>query len=171
MNRKVLSLCAFVFLACSREKTPSPDSTITVAPGSARVPPAPVSSGVPGCEHTGQWEACSLERRLKQSGFVVKRLDDAVERNGFSVKPVAYALGSSRLEAFFYKNEAAAAKDIAGLDTLTATPAGTPSQWPSTPTVVRSANLIAVYLGQSPRQSERFALAITAGPPQPGSPR
>jgi hypothetical protein len=86
---------------------------------------------------------------------------------GFSVAPTAYVLGHSRLEVFVYPDEAALARDIAGIDTLTASPRGRPSAWEATPTFVRSANLVAVFLTDSPVQAERLTLAITAGAPQP----
>ena len=123
------------------------------------------------CEHTGQWASCSLERRLKQSGFVLKKLDEKPSRPGFNVRPVVYSLGSSRLEVFIYDNEAALQRDLRAIDTVAVAPKGSTASWPSTPTLIRSANLAAVLLTQNPRQAERVVLAITAGPPQPGSPR
>jgi hypothetical protein len=68
---------------------------------------------------------------------------------------------------FVYPDEAALAKDIAGIDTLTASPRGSSSVWETTPTFVRSANLAAVFLTDSQVQAERLTLAITAGAPQP----
>lgn len=70
-----------------------------------------------------------------------------------------------------YPNEAALAKDIARIDTLTASPRGGSSLWETTPTFVRSVNLAAVFLTDSPVQAERLTLAITAGAPQPNSGR
>jgi len=124
-----------------------------------RPSPNPVSSVVRNpCEHTGLWAECSLERRLKQSGFVVKKLDEKPPHDGFTIEPVVYSLGSSRLEAFFYKDEKSANRDGATVDTAQVT-------------LIRSANLVALLSSQNARQAERVMLAITAGPPQPGSPR
>ena len=117
------------------------------------------------------WAECSLERRLKQSGFVVKKLDEKPERAGFKIKPVVYSLGASRLEVFFYPDEKAVTRELTAMDTIAVSPKGSPGTWPSTPTLIRSANLIAVLMSQNPRQAERVALTITAGPPQPGAPR
>lgn len=120
------------------------------------------------CPRTGRWALCSLERRLKQAGFVVTRVaGDAPRRAGFSVTPAAYTLGHSRLEVFVYPDEAALVRDIAALDTVTASPRGKSGAWESVPTFVRSANLAAVFLTDSPVQAERLTLAITAGAPQP----
>ena len=124
------------------------------------------------CPRTGRWALCSLEKRLGQSGFVVKRVGGGSPRRaGFSVAPTVYILGRARLEVFVYPDEAALAKDIASIDTLTASPRGEPNSWETTPTLVRSGNLAAVFLTDSPVQAERLMLAITAGAPQPGSVR
>jgi hypothetical protein len=95
----------------------------------------------------------------------------AAKRAGFSVMPVAYSLGQARLEVFVYTDQAALDRDISRMDTLLVVPKGTTSTWESVPTLIRSANLAAVLLTDSPRQAERVALALTAGAPQPGSPR
>ena len=120
------------------------------------------------CPRTGKWALCSVEKRLQQAGFVVRPADGvALRRAGFSVVPTAYTLGHARLEVFVYPDESALARDIAGIDTLTASPRGRPSVWETAPTFVRSANLAAVFLTDSPVQAERLTLAITAGAPQP----
>ena len=168
-----LVITVFVIAACSSGKDRAADSanTQSVAATQASAPQRmPATTGNP-CEHTGLWSACSLERRLKQSGFVVRKLDEKPARAGFSIEPVVYSLGSSRLEVFIYPDEKALAKDMQSLDTLAVAPKGSTASWPSPPTLIRSVNLAAVLLTQNQRQAERVVLAITAGPPQPGSPR
>jgi hypothetical protein len=111
-----------------------------------------------------------VEKRLSQSGFVVRRVPDSTKRRaGFSVIPIAYILGRSRLDVFVYPNADAVARDVRGLDTTLAGPRGRPNQWGFgvQPTFIRSGNLIAVFLTDNPTQSERLSLAITAGAPQP----
>jgi len=92
-------------------------------------------------------------------------------RAGFSVMPAVYTLGRAHLEVFIYADSTAMARDLAKIDTLTVVPPGTPSPWDGTPVLVRSANLAAVFIADDGRQIERLTLALTAGPPQPGSPR
>ena len=121
------------------------------------------------CPRTGLWAQCSVEKRLSQSGFVVRALpDSARRRNGFSIAPLAYLLGRSRLDVFIYPTADAAGRDVAGLDTAIAGPRGARNQWGFgvQPTFVRSANLLAVFLTDNPTQSERLTLALTAGAPQ-----
>jgi hypothetical protein len=127
---------------------------------------APIGSG---CPRTGKWALCSVESRLAQSGFVVRRVSgDPPRRAGFSVMPAVYTLGRSRLEVFIYPSESALAADVAKLDTLSAAPRGVPNPWPFfSPTFVRSANLAAVFLTDNATQAERLTLALTAGAPQP----
>ena len=109
---------------------------------------------------------CSLEKRLKRSGFVAERIEgDSSRRAGFDVAPAVYKLGRGRLEVFLYESEQALAKDLAGLDTISVTPPGAAGVWPSPPTLIRSGNVAAVFMDQTPRQAERLVLAITAGAP------
>ena len=119
------------------------------------------------CPPTGRWARCSVEKRLTQSGFVVKPAEATpARRAGFSIAPSVYRLGSSHLEVFIYPDEKAMQGDLAGIDTLTASPAGSPTQWESTPTFVHSNNLAAVFLTDSRVRAERLTLALTAGAPQ-----
>lgn len=124
------------------------------------------------CPHTGLWALCSVERRLRQAGFVLRPAEaESPARAGFTVKSAVYMLGQARLEVFIYDDEAALSRDLARMDTLTVAPPGTTPSWESQPSLVRSGNLAAVLLTQNQRQAERVMLALTAGAPQPGSPR
>lgn len=173
---RLIATVAFLVAGCQKSDT-TPDSASVVAA------PPPVQTSEPQqiardtasqCPHTGLWAPCSVERRLRQSGFVARKLDgETPTRPGFSVEPVAYSLGrSARLEIFLYKTAAELARDVAGLDTVRVVPLGSAtSPWESTPTLIRSGNLAAVLLASSPVQAERLSLALTAGAPQPGSPR
>lgn len=158
--------------ACRSNPESTKDSASVVVPAQTTAAINSTAGKASPCPHTGLWAECSVERRLKQSGFVVKRVDSvATERAGFSVKPIVYSLGKSRLEVFLYENEKALAKDVAKLDTVLVVPIGSVSTWPTTPTFIRSANLIGILTSGNQRQAERVVLAITAGAPQPGSPR
>ena len=134
----------------------SPDTSV----GSNNGPASP-------CPRTGKWALCSVEKRLEQSGFVVRPIPgDAPRRAGFSVAPAAYTLAKSRLEVFIYPDETSLSRDVAKLDTVTAAPRGTAGHWPGTPTFVRSGNLAVVFLTDNATQAERLTLALTAGAPQ-----
>lgn len=159
--------------ACSRSAPERADSaaSATIPANTAGSSPAAGASSAPTkspCPRTGRWALCSIETRLTQSGFVVRRVrGDVPRRAGFSVPPVVYTLGRTRLEVFIYPNESTLAADVAKLDTTFAAPRGTRNPWLMIPTFVRSANLAAVLLTDNPTQAERFTLALTAGAPQP----
>ncbi len=166
MNRRLLVLIV-ACLACGQSEEPEAGTatsrSVVITPIIPDVPRAAPQGKCPG---TGYWALCSLESRLKRSGFVLTKLDrDTARRAGFSVTPTAYKLGRGRLEVFLYDDSIALARDIARLDTVTVAPSGSQSMWPSTPTLVRSGNLAAVFMEQNQRQAERFILAITAGAP------
>jgi len=173
MRARQLLFAVIAAGACTRGKETATDTAASpvISSAPATRPTDSTRTVSNPCEHSGLWAQCSLERRLKQSGFVVKKLDEEPTRAGFSIKPSVYSLGASRLEVFFYDDAQSANRDLATLDTVTVAPKGSQSSWPSTPVLIRSANLAAVLLTQNQRQAERVVLAITAGPPQPGSPR
>jgi hypothetical protein len=165
--------------AASDDTAKASSTPATVAAGSVAAGPAGTSAiaaaksgaspAAPACPRTGQWALCSVERRLVQSGFVIRRVGGAPPRRaGFSVLPAVYTLGRSRLEVFIYPSEATLAADVAKIDTVSAAPPGAKNPWPFfSPTFVRSANLAAVFLTDNPTQAERLTLALTAGAPQP----
>jgi hypothetical protein len=167
-------------LGCGQSRKPSAsnDSASLVATAvsgdsapSANADSTPATKA-PTCPRTGQWALCSVEKRLEQSGFVLRKaVLPGPKRAGFSVTPTTYLLGSAKLEVFVYPDEGTLARDWAGLDTLRASPRGTTTAWDAPPTLVRSANLAALFLSDSPEKSDRLALALTAGAPQPGTTR
>lgn len=166
-------LALATLVACSRSSPARADSASSAATTSDGVsdslPRTTTSSTAksPACPRTGMWAPCSVETRLIQSGFVVRRVSgEAARRAGFSVRPIAYTLGRTRAEVFIYPNESTLAADVARIDTLSAAPRGARNPWMMMPTFVRSGNLAAVFLTDSPTQAERFTLALTAGAPQ-----
>ena len=172
MTSRAVGLAALTFsLACGRGGGPGDKAVQTSSVSVSQ--PVPVNDTAPRsdpCPRTGLWAQCSVEKRLSQSGFVVRFLpDSAKRRSGFTVVPLAYLLGRSRLDVFIYPTADAAAHEAASLDTTIAGPRGVRNQWGMgvQPTFVRSANLLAVYLTDNPTQSERLSLALTAGAPQP----
>lgn len=136
-------------------------SSTTIAAGNA-----PTARSSP-CPRTGLWALCSVEKRLRDAGFVARRgADEAPHRAGFSVTPAVYTLAGKRLEVFIYPNESALSADVRNIDTVSASPRGAPNPWPMPPTFVRSGNLAAVFLTDNATQAERLTLALTAGAPQ-----
>lgn len=77
------------------------------------------------------------------------------------------ALGRSELRVFLYRDSLTAARDLADVDTLTLARKGAAFPWPSAPTVIRSANLVAVLFDAGAEKIERVQLTLSAGAPQP----
>jgi len=172
MLRKLPAMVAVLALGCghARPDAASSDSPSVGTSGVAvdTTPASGTTTPKTACPRTGLWALCSVEKRLTQAGFVVNyATEPSPRRAGFSVSPATYRLGRSRLEVFIYADSAAARRDVAKLDTLTASPRGTPTNWGTPPTFVRAGNLLAVFLTDSPQQAERLMLALTAGAPQP----
>jgi hypothetical protein len=171
----LILLVSATVTACKRgaSEGAGDSASFTAAAAPAATPTASSSAttgnGAPACPRTGKWALCSVEKRLGQSGFVVRRMSgEAPHRAGFSVVPAVYMLGRSRLEVFVYPSESALAADVAKIDTISAAPRGAPNPWPFfSPTFVRSANVAAVFLTDNATQAERLTNALAAGAPQP----
>ena len=172
MTRKSWLIVASVTLAlaCGRSKDAQTADTSTAVATTVSTETDSTQPRTDACPRTGLWAQCSVEKRLSQAGFVVRRVPDSVKRrSGFSVMPIAYILGRARLDVFIYPTAQAVAGEASKLDTALAGPRGARNQWGVgvQPTFVRTANLIAVFLTDNPTQGERLSLALTAGPPQP----
>lgn len=156
--------------ACNSGDNNSAAKDTSIATQSPPPAPSPIAATkADDCPATGKWALCSVEKRLKRSGFVATRLpSESPARPGFSVKPAVYTLGRGRLEVFIYDDAGSMEKDIASMDTLTVSPAGTAPVWPSPAGLIRNGNLAAVYMDQSSRQAERLLMALTAGAPSGG---
>lgn len=170
---QTILLCALV-AGCGRssERAASMDSShageISLSSGATTVAASSGAEASSSCPRTGKWAVCSVEKRLRQSGFVVSPVPGAPpHRAGFGVAPVVYRLGRARLEVFIYADEASLARDVAKLDTVTVAPRGTAANWGGIPTFVRAGNLVAVFLTDNPTHADRLSLALTAGAPQP----
>ncbi|MEX2110305.1 MAG: hypothetical protein WD802_06865 [Gemmatimonadaceae bacterium] len=172
LSRLTVACLCFVTASCGRADQPETSATAGPPRDSAvgrSAPSAAVGQASSPCPRTGRWAVCSLEKRLEQSGFVLKKgQGEPARRSGFSVKPVVYTLGGrARLEVFVYPDEAALTRDVAKMDTALAAPRGQSNDWEIPPRFIRSGNLVAVLLTRNELQAERATLAITAGAPQP----
>ncbi|MCC6243881.1 MAG: hypothetical protein IT353_13640 [Gemmatimonadaceae bacterium] len=157
-----------VSAACGGERQ---DNKATVTAGAPQVvrPPAP---GDPSCPRTGQWQPCGLVDRLVKAGLSFKATGDSARVPFLAVPGVRYRVAvTDTMLAFFFEDSATVDRTLATLDTVRMAPAGdTTTRWPSPPAIIRSANLLALYFAESPRQIERVRLAITAGAPAKSQP-
>jgi hypothetical protein len=183
MLRRAITLVPLTLIgasACdgSQKDAPVADSTRAVAdvgvddaaPDSAEQARVDsVLAVLASCPRDGRWHACSVERRLAQSGLrPVLEPDSAGGIPGVTGDAVHWRLGRQRLRVVLFTDSAAARTAIAGLDSLRAAPLGdTAARWSERATLLRSANAISLLLGGSDRTVERVTDALLAGPPQP----
>lgn len=162
-----LVVLAVVLCACRQDEA-RPDSV-------AAAPPPPAAVGVdsttPACPATGLWAQCALVERLDRSGLV-PRVDSAarVDEPPLTVPGTLVRVGNSELEVYLYPTIAAREADAAKLDATKYLAYGAPVPIQPTPTLIQSANLIAIFHSRNDHQRERVGDAITAGPPQPARP-
>jgi hypothetical protein len=119
----------------------------------------------PTCKSEGDWQSCSIEKRLTDAGFVPIKKGPA-PTGVFPVVGTTYALGEAQLHIYLFKSGTEREKAIANIDTSTVSRRGSASPWPLTPTLITSNNLVAVLVSDNGRQIERVQLAITAGLPR-----
>lgn len=173
-----ISFTAGLAVACGgrHDRSAAPDS-VSVAASAPGDTSGHLASGTAStttkrstCPPTGLWALCSVQKRLERAGFVLIKLPDTARQPaGFRIRPISYKVGRSTLEVFLYQDEKSLEKDWTQLDSATASPRGAAPAWSAPATLVRSANLAAVFLTESAEEAERLALALTAGAPQPAA--
>lgn len=155
--------------ATSADSTPSPDVAAPLASDSGPDPYTDsIVAAIRSCPRDGLWHACSVERRLELSGLRPRLVDSVTRIPGIALDAQLWQIGRQSLRVVLFESDTKAAAAMATLDSARAAPIGDGSVvWPERPTVIRSANLVALMLGGSDRQIERVSNALTAGPPQP----
>ncbi|HEX5076621.1 MAG TPA: hypothetical protein VFW03_25650 [Gemmatimonadaceae bacterium] len=116
----------------------------------------------PACVSEGEWQPCSIEKRLTDAGFVPINKGPA-PTGIFPVAGTTYALGDAQLHVYIFKSAKEREQAVAAIDTTTVSRRGGPASWPLPPTVITSNNLVAVLVSDNARQIERVQLNITAG--------
>jgi len=127
-----------------------------------------VLAALAACPRDGLWHACSVERRLAQSGLrPVLEPDSTRPIPGVPGPATHWRLGRQQLWLVLFADSAAARDAMASMDSVRAAPRGdTTVAWPDRATLLRSANAVGVLLGGSDRTVERVTDALLAGPPQ-----
>ena len=171
---RLVALVALVALVGCGGDTRSPADSVaqgtpTVAqsapPRSDSSPPgASAPAGKPACTSEGDWQPCSIEKRLTDAGFVPIAKGPAA-RGVFDVAGTQYALGPAELHVYIFASAKDRAAAVAMIDTVRVTRGAGASPWSMPPTFITSNNLVAVLLSDNGRLIERVQLAITAGLP------
>ena len=163
-HRLHLALLVLTLGACA-ERAASTDSTGT-ATGATSIAATVAEPGNIACPATGLWSQCAIVERLDRSGLA-PRVDSTVQvdeppltARGFLVR-----IGRSDLEVFLYDDPAARERDQARLDSTRYVPYTEPPTMAQQPTLIASANALAILHSMNSHQRERVGDAITAGAP------
>lgn len=168
------ALIAVLLAGCGAEPA-SDDSSVAGAAGSgtggAAVAPADSVSGRPACPATGSWSRCAVVERLDRAGLAPRLDSTAIAReepltvDGFLVR-----VGNAELEVYLYPDTRARSRDVARVDTTRYLGYTEAVSMQQLPTLIQSANLVAILHSRNDLQRERIGDMLTAGPPQPSGP-
>jgi hypothetical protein len=109
--------------------------------------------------------------RLERAGLAPREDSAASTREepltatGFLVR-----VGNADLEVYVYPSASARTRDIGRVDTTRYLGYTEAVSMQQLPTLIQSANLVAILHSRSDHQRERVGDALTAGPPQPSAP-
>lgn len=176
----VFSASFIALIGCEGERGSPQDSAgkqgalpSAAAPAASTVAPRDTTgsanqTGVAGakaaCASEGEWQQCSVEKRLTDAGFVPVA-KGAAARGVFDIPGTQYALGPADLHVYIFPSAREREAAVAMIDTVTVARRSGASPWSMPPTFITSNNLVAVLLSDNGRLIERVQLAITAGLP------
>jgi hypothetical protein len=163
----LVALVAPLLAACQRDRASGGAESTAIAATPA--PAVPAAAKGP-CPATGAWAVCSVVERLTRAGLGTRLDSLSATEPPLSPPGALVHLGASQLELYIYPDTAARAREQAKLDRAKYLDYATPQNMRQQPTLIISANLIAILQSRNDHQRERVADAITAGPPQPSRP-
>ncbi len=118
------------------------------------------------CPKDGTWRPCAIADRLERAGLVPHVAPDTARLPFLTPAGQVWTVSRAELRVFLYEDAAQAAREAGALDRIRVAPRGESYTWPAPPTLIHSANMVAVLLSANERQAERVQLALEAGPPQ-----
>ncbi|HEU4995027.1 MAG TPA: hypothetical protein VFT29_09405 [Gemmatimonadaceae bacterium] len=162
-----MALAAMLVVACGRERGGKSRAAVG---GSAQVvatPPAQAVNTSQACPATGLWSECAVFQRLDRAGLAPRRDSATVSEPPLTPPGLLLRVGNSELELYIYPDAGTREREEARLDRAKYVDYAAPLSMQPLPTLIHSANLIAILHSRNDHQRERVADAITAGPPQP----
>ena len=168
-----------LLVACGRNPDKAADTTTDMAADTTAVMSAPVSAGMsaggfgsvsgvqPICPNTGAWMPCSVIYRLERAGLAPVRDSAPATEEPLQFPGILLTLGRGELELYIYESASARERDQSRLDPSKYVVYPAPVPMRPVPTLITSANLIAILHSRNDHLRERVSDAITAGPPQP----
>lgn len=170
-----LALVAMCVVACGRgaeqgDRAPRIDTVAPLASSGQTTDVGRRASGNP-CSATGLWAVCSVVDRLDRAGLV-PRLDSTARITEAPLTPrgTLVRVGNADLELYVYPDMASREREQRLLDRSQYVPFDAMQTMRPLPTLIASANLIAILHSRNDHLRERVSDAITAGAPQPPTP-
>ena len=165
----------FALAACGSGKESSADSAVTSAAAASRTDSAPasattpVTSAKPTCVSEGDWQQCSVAKRLTDAGYVPIE-KGAAPAGIFPVPGMTYALGRAEVHVYVFKSAKERAGAVSAIDTVAVAPKGKVPSWTMPATLITSNNVAAILVSDNDAQVERVHNAIIAGLPRASTP-
>ena len=158
-----IALAATLVVACGRAPDRAAIGHSTETVGVHRT--ASVSAA--SCPATGQWTECAVFQRLDRAGLAPRRDSGGATEPPLTVPGLLLRVNTSELELYIYADTKSREREEATLERSKYVDYATPLAMQPLPTLIRSANLIAILHSRNDHQRERVADALIAGPPQP----
>jgi hypothetical protein len=114
----------------------------------------------------GDWQQCSIEKRLTDAGYVPV-IKGPAPTGIFDVAGTTYVLGKAELNIYIFRSARDREAAVAQIDTNTVAPRGATAPWSMPPWFITSNNLVAVLVSDNGRLIERVQNAVRAGLPSP----
>lgn len=106
-------------------------------------------------------------QRLDRAGLAPRRdSSPEVSEAPLTARGTLFRINTSELEIYLYESASARERDEAKLERSRYLRAEDPVSMQTLPTLIHSANLIAILHSRNDHQRERVSDALTAGPPQ-----
>jgi hypothetical protein len=161
----VLGLAAALLSCSGDDERLEADSSRLAAPAAVSTTPASVA-GAGSCPATGLWSECAVLGRLDRAGLAPRRDSAATTEAPLAPAGTLVHIGRFQLELYVYPDAAARERDQSKLDRSKYLAYDAPIGMNPQPTLIHSANMIAILHSRNEHQRERVTDAIVAGPPQ-----
>jgi hypothetical protein len=167
--RAVLLLLVAGLGACAGDKPQMADSGRAIEVRIADTPLSAIGTKAP-CPATGLWQECSAFERLDRAGLAPRRDTSRVTEAPLTAQGHLIRVGNSELELYFYPDEGGREREAGRIDRAKYVAYDEAMPLRPLPTLIQSANLIAILHSRNDHQRERVGDALSAGPPQPSRP-
>jgi hypothetical protein len=158
--KRFRALVAVALLACSDERT---DRARTASRASSPESANEQQTASVPQEEPKQWTLREVAKRLTDGGLVVTDSGRTSVRHAFlAAEGRQMRVSGSELHVFIYPDPRSRKGDSDQLDTGRAAPADAVVDWPTTPHLIASGNLIAIHLTPNERLAERVRLILEA---------